>query len=264
MLRLVCIDVDGTLVGPSGEPTAAVWAAVGRALERGQHLAMTTARGAFGPTYQWARRLDPAGWHIFHAGGALVHTGTSEVEATALDASVVASATALSDAHGWTLEFYSARDYAVNSGGALAVEHAALMGVAVTRGCAADVEAPIVRVQFVVPHGEVPAVVTAMSDVAEVSTATSPVMHGATFVSITPRGATKAAAIADVARYLGIGLGEVMMVGDGHNDLEAVTVVGHGVAMGNAEPEVLAAAAHVVAPVTEDGLAQALDLSADL
>ena len=43
----------------SGEPTPAVWAAADSAIERGQHLALTTARGAFGPTYEWARRLDP-------------------------------------------------------------------------------------------------------------------------------------------------------------------------------------------------------------
>ena len=55
-----------------------------------------------------------------------------------------------------------------------------------------------------------------------------------------------------------------MMVGDGLNDLDAVTTAGHGVAMGNAVDEVKAAARHHVAHVDDDGLVEALELSATL
>lgn len=264
MLPLICIDVDGTLVGVSGEPTEAVWRAADAAVTRGQHLALTTARAAFGPTWDWARRLDPTGWHIFHAGAALVHTGTDEVVEQALPGEVVDLASTAAADHGWTVEFYTSRDYRVSDDGRLATDHAALMGVPVAVGGPGDLAGAVVRVQLVVPHDVVPDAVATMQPHAEVSSATSPVQEGVTFVSVTPHGATKAAAIAAIAGRLGTTIDRVMMVGDGHNDLSAMEAVTHGVAMGNAEPEVKAAARYEVPPVSADGLAVALQLSADL
>ena len=74
MLPLICIDVDGTLLGSSGVPTDGVWTAAEAAIARGQHLAICTARVAVGPTWDYSRRLDPAGWHIFHSGACLLYT----------------------------------------------------------------------------------------------------------------------------------------------------------------------------------------------
>ncbi len=264
MLPLICIDVDGTLVGASGQPTAAVWAAADAAVARGQHLALTTARAAFGPTFDWARRLDPDGWHVFHAGAALVHTGTDEVVEQPVPGQVVEVARQAAADEGWTVEYYTTRDYRVSDDGVLATDHAALMGVPVAVGGPTDMTGAVVRVQLVVPHEVVPAAVEAMEPHAEISTATSPVQEGVTFVSITPHGATKAAAITAIAERLGTTVERVMMVGDGHNDLSAMEAVRHGVAMGNAEPAVKAAARYEVPPVSADGLAVALRLAADL
>lgn len=264
MLPLICIDVDGTLVGSAGSPTDTVWAAADAAVDRGQHLALTTARGALGPTYEWAKRLDPGSWHVFQAGATLVHTGSGEIREMALTDMVLDAVQAASSTHGWTLEHHSARGYVVNDDSDLAWAHADLMGVPHELGRADDLPSPVVRAQFVVAHSEVKATFDAIGDLAAVSSATSPVMPGITFVSITAHAATKAGAIERIAAEVGTTMDRVMMVGDGHNDLEAVKTVGHGVAMGNAEPEVIAAADHVVATVEDDGLAEALHLSATL
>ena len=82
--------------------------------------------------------------------------------------------------------------------------------------------------------------------------------------AVTVDTVSKAAGIRAVAADLGASTDEVMMVGDGHNDLSAMAAVGWGVAMGNAEPEVIAAARLVVADVDDDGAAQAIDASARL
>ena len=55
-----------------------------------------------------------------------------------------------------------------------------------------------------------------------------------------------------------------MMVGDGHNDISAIEAVGWGVAMGNAGPEVRAAARIVAGHVDADGAADIIDRSVDL
>ncbi len=87
-------------------------------------------------------------------------------------------------------------------------------------------------------------------------------MPGAVFVSITVDGVSKAAGVAAVAADLDVGVERVMMVGDGHNDLPAIEAVGWGVAMGNAEAEVIAASRFVVGHVDDDGAADAIDRSA--
>ena len=50
-----------------------------------------------------------------------------------------------------------------------------------------------------------------------------------------------------------------MAFGDQHNDLEMLTWAGTGIAMGNAHPDVVAAASLVAAPNTEDGVAQVIE-----
>ena len=65
----------------------------------------------------------------------------------------------------------------------------------------------------------------------------------------------------EISSMLDINLSDVMMVGDGHNDLDALRVVGHGVAMGNAEQEVIDESRYLVDTVDNDGLVDALELS---
>ena len=91
--------------------------------------------------------------------------------------------------------------------------------------------------------------------------ATSPAMPGVCFVSITQSGITKGKAITEISSMLNIDLSDVMMVGDGHNDLDALRVVGHGVAMGNAEQQVIDEARYLVDTVDNDGLVEALEFS---
>src|SRR5690606_12097880 len=84
VLPLICLDVDGTLVGSEGRPSEVLWAAADDARARGQRLTLCTARLAAGPTREWAERLDPAGWHVFHTGAARWNPASGEVRTTPL------------------------------------------------------------------------------------------------------------------------------------------------------------------------------------
>jgi Cof subfamily protein (haloacid dehalogenase superfamily) len=78
-------------------------------------------------------------------------------------------------------------------------------------------------------------------------------------VEVVPVGISKATGVAEVARPLEIAAGDVVAFGDMPNDVPMLLWAGHGVAMGNAHPEVLAAANEVTAPNSDDGLARVLE-----
>lgn len=78
-------------------------------------------------------------------------------------------------------------------------------------------------------------------------------------VEIVPLGISKATGIEEVARPLAIAADDVVAFGDMPNDVPMLAWAGHGVAMGNAHPEVLAVADEVTASNTEDGVARVLE-----
>lgn len=78
-------------------------------------------------------------------------------------------------------------------------------------------------------------------------------------VEISPRGVTKATGLAEVAQRHGVDAADVVAFGDMPNDLEMLRWAGHGVAMGNAHPAVLAVADEVTASNGEDGVALVLE-----
>ncbi|MEB3023764.1 HAD family hydrolase [[Mycobacterium] crassicus] len=78
-------------------------------------------------------------------------------------------------------------------------------------------------------------------------------------VEVVPAGITKATGIEELIAPLGIATQDVVAFGDMPNDLPMLRRAGHGVAMGNAHPEVLAAGDEITAPNTDDGLARVLE-----
>ncbi|WP_206854560.1 Cof-type HAD-IIB family hydrolase [Candidatus Enterococcus mangumiae] len=73
-----------------------------------------------------------------------------------------------------------------------------------------------------------------------------------------PKGVTKAYGISLLAKDLGLERSEIMAIGDEENDLPMIEYAGLGVAMENAVPFVKEAADHVTASNIEHGVAQAI------
>ncbi|MCG5432984.1 HAD family hydrolase [Mycobacterium sp. MYCO198283] len=78
-------------------------------------------------------------------------------------------------------------------------------------------------------------------------------------VEVMPRGISKASGVREVAEPWGIAAEDVVAFGDMPNDVPMLVWAGLGVAMGNAHPQVIAAADEVTAPNTDDGLARVLE-----
>jgi Cof subfamily protein (haloacid dehalogenase superfamily) len=78
-------------------------------------------------------------------------------------------------------------------------------------------------------------------------------------LEISAFGVTKATTLAAVLAARGLGAVDVVAFGDMPNDLEMLVWAGHGVAVANAHPDVIALADEVTASNDDDGVAQVLE-----
>ena len=76
---------------------------------------------------------------------------------------------------------------------------------------------------------------------------------------ILPIEASKARGIKDVCEYYGVDVSECMAFGDGMNDLEMFDLVGFAVAMGDAQPDLIARADFVTGTIEEYGIQTVLE-----
>lgn len=259
LIGLIGIDVDGTLVGSSGIVPEFVWQAAERARAAGIHLALCSGRPAFGVAREYASRLDADGWHVFQNGASVVHLATQQSRSTPLPQERVHELIAQARESRQVLELYSDDAYVVESDAPWASEHAELLGLPFQAQRFETLSPPVVRAQWLLSPADAERV-SAPPDL-EVAHSTSPLMPDVRFVGITRQGVSKGRAISEVAAAYKVNLRDVMYVGDSGNDLSALRVVGHPVAMANSDPAVIAAASYTTGHVEQGGLAEALELA---
>jgi Cof subfamily protein (haloacid dehalogenase superfamily) len=80
-----------------------------------------------------------------------------------------------------------------------------------------------------------------------------------TYLEVTRQGVNKADALATLGQHLGIAPSEMAAMGDQENDIGMVKAAGVGIAMGNGIPSVQAAADWVTATNDQDGVAVAIE-----
>lgn len=198
---------------------------------------------------------------MFQNGASVVHLATGQSRSTPLPQGHVREL--IAQAREWqkVLELYSDSTYVVESDSVWASEHAELLGLPFKAQPFETLPPPVVRAQWLLSPEDAERVL-APPDL-EVAHSTSPLMPGVRFVGITKQGVSKGNAIREVAAAYQIDMRDVMYVGDSGNDLSALRIVGHPVAMANADPAVIAAASHTTGHVEEGGLAEALQFALD-
>jgi Cof subfamily protein (haloacid dehalogenase superfamily) len=97
---------------------------------------------------------------------------------------------------------------------------------------------------------------TARSAVGSLATVT---MSGPGTVELQPCGVTKATGLALAAEHLGLGAEQAVAFGDMPNDIPMFVWAAHGVAMGDAHPELKAVADEITLPNEDDGVAVVLE-----
>lgn len=259
----VALDVDGTLLAGAPHPSPRVLAALRALVTDGVTVGVATGRmpSAVAPLLAAAGLPGP---HVVHNGAAVVGVDGAVLAAWTLTDDEVAALLDLGrDRDDLLVEVYAADAYRVGRVDERSQLHTALLGVAPvgTIERPGDLGAPAVKavVLAFTAEAEADAVALARRLGLAPGAASAPSVPGIRFVNITHGDTDKGGGIAAAAATLGVAAEHVAVIGDEANDLPALAVAGTAIAMGDASPEVRAAA-HLVAPTfAEDGAAVALD-----
>jgi len=258
-IRLVALDVDGTVLMPDGEIAPSTVAAVAAARAAGVHVVLASSRGPVA----LERIQDRLGlrdeWFIGYQGALVARESDGELEV--LSETLIGPADAR-EVEGRALaaglsvgRYCGARWQVPELTDAIRYE-ASTTGEGPIVSTAGDADLPAHKI-LVIADGTAPS--TALPELAAAlpDTVTATFSHPL-YLEITAAGVDKASGITPLADRLGIPLDAIAAVGDGPNDLGLFAAVGHPVAMGQAPAEVRAAARWVTSTVTRDGVARAL------
>ena len=272
-IRMLALDIDGTLLTSGGELHASTPAALERARDAGVRVVLATGR-----RYRRARevlRLLPLGAPLIALGGALAK---DEAERTlfahTFSAGELADATRVLRSHGQAT--VAQRDSHGLGGPDCAIDAAVRWNeptriYASNNGKAVDRQDDLLASE----RGDT-LVIGAFGDEADLVRAAaelSATHPGRYRTSIVPAGiagpacyceivraeVSKWSAISELASGDGISDAEICCVGDEMNDLPMIRAAGFGVAMGNAHPEVHRAASWTTRSNDDGGIAATID-----
>ena len=262
---LIASDVDGTLLGPDERVTPRTREAVAAAVAGGAHFVLATGRPprwippvaedlGFGPMAVCANGAviyDAATDRVISARTLSVDalTELAEVAARVVPGVGLAAERIGRSAHdSATPQFVSAPGY----------EHAWLNPDNTEVSQEDLLSAPAVKLLVRKPGMPSAELAAALNrHVGMLGDITYSTNDG--LVEISAIGISKAVGVEEVARPLEISAEDVVAFGDMPNDVPMLRWAGHGVAMGNAHPEAIAAANEVTARNDEDGLARVLE-----
>ena len=252
--RLVALDIDGTVVHGASPPTPRVRAAIDRAARHAEVM-LCTGRTAVGV----APALEQLG---MTRGTTLTSNGAVELDTATREVRTVVRFD-VTDALGRLRERFPDARFACEHVGvgqrvSAPFPEGILAGRVTEVGLAGLLAEPSPKLIMYWP-GRTPAQTRERAAGLELPDATVTLDHEVPWVTVVAAGVSKASGLARVAALLVIDAGEVLAVGDGDNDREMLRWAGHGIAMGQAPDTVRSDADEVTAPVTADGLAEALD-----
>ncbi|HEX2818344.1 MAG TPA: HAD family hydrolase [Phenylobacterium sp.] len=258
-LQLLISDIDGTLVTPDKILTAAAQAAVQRLDEAGIGFSIISARpprGMQALATALGVRLPFAAFN----GGSLVGPDFQTISARWLPATVARSALALLAARqvdAWVFADDAWR--LLNPNGAKVERERLALGFG--PNVVSGFEDVVARIDKIVgvsdDHNHLAAVElemqTKLGESANVSRSQP------YYLDITPPGADKGHGVRAICERAGVPLANTAVIGDMRNDVAMFRIAGLAIAMGQAPPDVQAAAQLTTAGNTEEGFAKAVN-----
>lgn len=259
-IRLVALDLDGTLVGRDLVIRPRVREAVARARERGTEFTIVTGR-MFAAARPFANTLGITGPVVCYQGAALFEVATgAKVRETPVRQDVTHEVLDWADRRNVHPQCYADDVLYVQSINRFSKRYTDLARVE-------PVVVPSLRAAFDTRSSTKIVLVDEPGPAAEYLRDLSALLgdrayltrSNPDFVEFLDPNVNKGAALAFVAERYGASLDETLAVGDAWNDVPLLQAAGVGIAMGSAPPELLAHADGVVADVANDGVAEAIE-----
>lgn len=263
MLKLIALDIDGTIVNHELQFTPRVKATIARAQAQGLIVTLATGRGP-SPTDYFAEQLGLTAPLVCLQGGVIYdYRERRTLHETRLPPEVIPWIAAEAQARGWHLHFETTDLVYMPYGLETPSELAALFRVANLARVKDFRQMPTVPHKFIIsvhdPADRDPIVreLTRLVQAAGLPLdvfASHPII-----VEGLPAGIHKATGLAWVADHLGLTAQEVLAIGDNDNDITMLKWAGVGVAIGSGSAGALAAADWVAPSLAEDGAAVAIE-----
>lgn len=267
-VRMIAIDIDGTLVGDDFVIRDRTRTAIETAVRRGIHVSLATGRMVTSaePLARTLGLVDP----IVGAQGGIVRAMPTRAASRAgrfgrlLHHRPLAAADAR-DAISWCMErgldphVNHLETFIIRADDPRVDDYSAFLGGSAK--LVPDLIAAIVHpVTKVIASGEPPGPMRLLPAARErfAGRADVTVSHPK-YLEFVAEGVSKGRTIRWLAARHGVPLGQVLAIGDQLNDLEMVSAVGHGAVMPHAPAEVRSAARYIAPPLAHQGVADLIE-----
>ncbi|HEY4441432.1 MAG TPA: Cof-type HAD-IIB family hydrolase [Candidatus Elarobacter sp.] len=259
-IRLVALDLDGTLVGEDLVVRPRVKAAVAKAKELGVAVTIVTGR-MFAAARPYANELGITGPIVCYQGAAIFEAGSgTELREVPVQPDVTKTVLDWAHEHGVHAQCYADDKLYVEQINRFSKRYTDLARVEphlVPSLRDAFAQKPTIKIVLVDdPERSEQHIVALRALLGDRAYLTRSHVD---FVEVIDPHVNKGEALAFVAQRYGVALDATMAVGDAWNDVPLLDAAAVGVAMGSGPPELLARADAVVGDVAHDGVAEAIE-----
>ncbi len=264
-IRLIALDIDGTLIGDDHRIGERTVAAVRAAMARDVAVSLVTGR-MVSSALRFARELGLTGPVVGYQGGLIRAMPPPDSRRlgrllmhTPLPAETARSIVTWARDHGMDPHVNHLERFILRADDPRADDYSAFMGARaeLAPDLLEAISHPVTKVLAV---GEPPLPVEMAPLAREVFAGLADVtISHPRFLEFVAPGVSKGRAIRWLARRLRIPLAATLAIGDQWNDLEMIAEVGHGTAMPSAPTEVLAVARYVAPALEDEGAARIIE-----
>ncbi len=274
-VRMIALDVDGTLVGPDMQLSERTVAVISEAVRRGVRVSLATGRMPSSAVV-FANRLGLVEPIVGHQGAVVRAMPSPEARGDVapppargrigrilshqpLPVDVMADAVRWCFANGLNPHLNHLERMIVQEGDPNFADYSEYLGrdAETVSDLVRDIRTPVSKLISVGEPGRPMALIGEARRL--FGHRASPTVSHPRFLEFVARGVSKGRAVAWLAHRAGIPMGQVLAMGDALNDVEMIEDAGHGAAMATAPAEVRLAGRYIAAPVAADGVAELIE-----